>query len=169
MKNEHTDDVTSTDSSGVPRRTVIAAAAWAAPVIAVAAATPLAAASGQFPDAQSTAVLGNTSPNAGTSATYNFFSQVEDADGNYENGGSYKAGWYILIAGNGSGYASIGNLVGLVATSTPGRYLVTDEADFVRFRINGFTYTAAPGIVTATIYTPGGVSRGGIVIDVQQV
>lgn len=114
------------------------------PVVAVAIAAPLASASGAFPDAQSTAVLGNTSPNAGSNVNYTFSAQIADGDGGYEDGGSYKDGWYVQITTNGAGYASVGNLLGLTAVDgMPGKYFVVGEQQNVRFRINGFTYAAS--------------------------
>ncbi len=154
--------------AGASRRTVLKAGAWAVPVIAVAAATPAASASGVNPDAQSTAVLGNTAPNAGTNVNYTFFAQVADGSGGYEDGGSYKDGWYIDITGAGAGYTSVNNLIGLTpASGVPGRFLVVGEQTFVRFRLNGLSYTATPGTIVATIYNASGQSRGGIVIEVQ--
>ncbi|MDU0365727.1 hypothetical protein RWH45_00790 [Microbacterium sp. KSW4-17] len=150
------------------RRTVLKAGAWSVPVIAVAVAAPKASASTQNPDAQSTAVLGNTAPNAGTNVNYTFFAQVADGSGGYEDGGSYKDGWYIDIAGSGAGYTSVNNLIGLTPVAgVPGRYLVVGEQTFVRFRLNGLTYSSSPGTIVATIYNTAGQSRGGIVIEVQ--
>lgn len=101
------------EPQGTSRRTVMKGAAWAAPVVAVAAAVPMAAASPEPPEATFAFVGTTTSPKAGTNLNFRANGQSL-VDGDYEDGAVLTQGeLFTFTFANGATATGYGNLVGL--------------------------------------------------------
>ena len=96
----------------VTRRTIVKSAAWSAPVIAVAAASPLAAASVTAPEANYAEVTATANPKVGTNP--NFKIQGLYTDGANYVDGALKAGTLVtFVFANGATAESYSGLAGL--------------------------------------------------------
>ncbi|PRB08931.1 hypothetical protein [Microbacterium sp. MYb64] len=96
----------------VSRRAIVKGAAWSVPVIAVAAATPLAAASETAPEANYAEVTATANPKVGTNPNFKIQGQYTDG-ANYVDG-ALKAGTLVTFTfANGATAASYSGLSGL--------------------------------------------------------
>lgn len=100
----------------LPRRTIVKGAAWSLPVIAMAAATPLAAASETAPEANYAEVTATANPKVGTNPNFKIQGQYTDG-ANYVDG-ALKAGTLVTFTfANGATAASYSGLAGLTFVS----------------------------------------------------
>ncbi|MGB4136060.1 MAG: hypothetical protein WA971_05830 [Microbacterium sp.] len=163
-----TDDMTrARTDEGMPRRTLVKAAAWSVPVVAIAAAMPAsgAATSGEPepPTANYALVSAVVNPKAGTNPTFRAYGQVLDDDGNYEDG-TLRAGTELVITfENGATAASINGLVGLTfvsgdpTTGGPVYFTVTSDTASVALRTNNVQ--PAGGTISVEILGGSGTSN----------
>lgn len=144
---------------GTSRRTVIKGAAWAAPVVAVAAAVPMAAASVEPPEATYAFVGTTTSPSAGSNLRFRANGQSL-VDGDYEDGAALKQGeLFTFTFTNGATATGYGNLVGLayvsgsIESGTIVFAVTADTASNVSLRFTNVT--PAGGVIAGSILNGG--------------
>jgi len=150
---ESTTEVGGTTSTGLSRRQVMVGAAWAAPVIALAVATPLSAASDPAPAPNSggytstfdagVQVLRQTSTtpqrvSVNPSGTSYVQFTVYDPDFNPATAGTYTAGTINLVLNWGAGNG----------VTTPGSYTLTEQNLQGWTRVGSLPGAGATGTVT---------------------
>lgn len=144
---------------GTSRRTVMMAAAWAAPVVALAAAAPMAAASNE-PQANFAFVGTTTAPTAGSNLQFRANGQVRVGN-DYEDGAVLPAGeLFTFTFTNGATADGFSNLVGLThvsgnpATGGPVVFAVT-EATSSTVSVRFTNVQPSGGVINGTILNGG--------------
>lgn len=112
------------EPQGLSRRTVVTAAAWAAPVVALASAAPTAAASVTPPAANYAVFSGVANPASGSSPSFRFQGAVKDADGDYSTPATIPGGTILTFTftngATASGYANLEGVKYLAGSITSG-------------------------------------------------
>lgn len=129
------------DTHGLSRRTLVKGAAWSVPVVAVAVATPLAAASATPPAATFWATGATVSVVSGN--VTNFTVEGSDADGNLA---LLPSGTSVTIVPDAGVTLAVVNAIGIVVTTNPDGSItgIITANDITNIRIQ-FRPTGASG------------------------
>lgn len=164
------EEVSNVAGAGISRRTVVKAAAWAAPVVAVAVAVPNVAASVDPPVATNVGVDQTGNPNLGSNLSVRYNGQSWDqGEGEYVNGAAIPTGSTLTITlSNGATADSYSNLEGLILVSGtiaagPLVFSVVGTPTTVRVRLNNISPVG--GQINSVISGPGVSGSAGSIIN----